>query len=98
MRAFAQRENVAYRTLWRSDKYLSLALSPLTSVPVDTVKAVHEAFLKMADDLEGARILAASADVLKQAQPLRFIASKDSEFDNMRKFYRTTLVQVELQQ
>jgi ABC-type phosphate/phosphonate transport system substrate-binding protein len=97
MRAFAQRENVAYRTLWSSDKYLSLALPPLPSVPADTVKAVREAFLKMADDLDGARILAASADVLKQAQPLRFIASKDSEFDNMRKFYRTTLVKVELQ-
>jgi len=25
------------------------------------------------------------------------VASKDSEFDNMRKFYRTTLVKVELQ-
>jgi hypothetical protein len=56
-----------------------------------------EAFLKMADDPEGARVLAASADVRKQAQPLRLIASKDSEFDNMRKFYRTTLVKVELQ-
>jgi len=28
---------------------------------------------------------------------MRFVASKDSEFDNMRKFYRTTLVKVELQ-
>jgi phosphonate transport system substrate-binding protein len=97
MRALAQRENVAYRTLWSSDKYLSLALSPLPSVPADTVKAVREAFLKMADDPEGARVLAASADILKQAHPLRFIASKDSESDNMRKFYRTTLVKVELQ-
>jgi ABC-type phosphate/phosphonate transport system substrate-binding protein len=78
-------------------KYLSLALSPLPSVPADMVKAVREALLKMADDPEGARVLAASADVLKQAQPLRLVASKDSEFDNMRKFYRTTLVKVELQ-
>src|SRR5881628_1081406 len=97
MRAFAQRENLAYRTLWSSDKYLSLALSALPSVPADTVKAVREAFLKMADDPEGAKVLAASADVLKQATPMRFVASKDSEFDNMRKFYRTTLVKVELQ-
>ena len=67
------------------------------SVPADTVKAVREALLKMADDPEGARVLAASADVLKQAQPLRLVASKDSEFDSMRKFYRTTLVKVELQ-
>jgi phosphonate transport system substrate-binding protein len=97
MRAFAQRENVAYRTLWSSEKYLSLALSALPAVPADTVKVVREAFLKMADDPEGAKVLAASADVLKQATPMRFVASKDSEFDNMRKFYRTTLVKVELQ-
>ena len=97
MRAFAQRENLAYRTLWSSDKYLSLALSALPSVPADTVKAVREAFLKMADDPEGAKVLEASARVLKQSAPMRFVAAKDSEFDNMRKFYRTTLVKVELQ-
>jgi ABC-type phosphate/phosphonate transport system substrate-binding protein len=97
MRAFAQRENLAYRTLWSSDKYVSLALSALPSVPAETVKAVREAFLKMGDDPEGAKVLAASAEVLKQEAPLRFVASKDSEFDSMRKFYRTTLVKVELQ-
>jgi phosphonate transport system substrate-binding protein len=97
MRAFAQRENIAYRVLWSSDKYLSLALSALPSVPPETVKAVREAFLKMADDPEGAKVLASSAAVLKQAAPMRFVASKDSEFDNMRRFYRTTLVKVELQ-
>ena len=97
MRAFAQRENLAYRTLWSSDKYVSLALSALPSVPAETVKAVREAFLKMGDDPEGVRVLAASAEVLKQEAPLRFVASKDSEFDSMRKFYRTTLVKVELQ-
>ena len=97
MRAFAQRENLAYRTLWSSDKYVSLALSALPSVPAETVKAVREAFLKMGDDPEGVKVLAASAEVLKQEAPLRFVASKDSEFDSMRKFYRTTLVKVELQ-
>jgi phosphonate transport system substrate-binding protein len=97
MQAFAQRENVPYRVLWSSDKYLNIALSAHPSVPAETVRAVRDAFLKMADDPEGAKVLAASADVLKQPTPLRFIASKDSEFDNMRKFYRTTLVKVELQ-
>ncbi len=97
MRAFAQRENVAYRTLWSSDKYVSLALSALPSVPADTVKAVRDAFLRMADDPEGLKVLTASAEVLKAEVPLRFVAAKDSEFDNIRKFYRTTLVKVELQ-
>jgi phosphonate transport system substrate-binding protein len=97
MRAFAQRENVAYRVVWSSDKYLSLALSSLPSVPPETVKAVREAFLKMADDPEGAKVLTSSAALLKQDAPLHFIAAKDSDFDNMRRFYRTTLVKVELQ-
>jgi phosphonate transport system substrate-binding protein len=97
MRAFAQRENIAYRVLWSSEKYLSLALSALPSVPAEKVKAVREAFLQMADDPEGAKVLAASAEVLKQGAPLRFIAAKDADFDNMRRFYRTTLVKIALQ-
>jgi len=97
MRAFAQRENIAYRVLWTSEKYLSLALSALPSVPAEKVKAVREAFLQMADDPEGAKVLASSADVLKQGVPLRFITAKDADFDNMRRFYRTTLVKVALQ-
>jgi phosphonate transport system substrate-binding protein len=98
MRAFAQRENIAYRVLWSSEKYLSLALSALPSVPAEKVKAVREAFLQMADDPEGTKVLASSADVLKQGAPLRFIAARDADFDNMRRFYRTTLVKIALQQ
>jgi len=97
MRAFAQREHLAYRTLWSSEKYVSLALSALPSVPAETVKAVRDAFIKMADDPEGTKVLMASKEVLQAQAPLQFIAAKDSEFDNVRKFYRTTLVKVELQ-
>jgi phosphonate transport system substrate-binding protein len=96
MRAFVQRENVAC-VLWTSEKYLSLALSALPAVPADRVKAVQEAFLQMADDAEGAKVLAASADLLKQAAPLRFVTARDADFDNMRQFYRTTLVKIVLQ-
>jgi phosphonate transport system substrate-binding protein len=96
MRAFAQRENVAYRVLWSSDKFLNLALSSHPSVPAETVRAVRDAFLRMSDEPEGAQVLASSAEILKQT-PLVFIPAKDSEFDNMRRFYRSTLVKVELQ-
>ena len=51
----------------------------------------------MADDPEGAKVLASSAELLKQTSPLAFIAAKDSEFANMRRFYRTAVVKVELQ-
>jgi phosphonate transport system substrate-binding protein len=96
MRAFAKRENVAYRVLWSSEKYLSFALSSHPSVPAAKVTAVREAFLQMADDPEGAKVLASSAAVIKQTSPLSFIAARDSEFDNMRQFYRAALVKVEL--
>jgi phosphonate transport system substrate-binding protein len=97
MRAFAQRENVAYRVLWSSDKFLSLALSSHPSVPAAKVAAVRDAFLLMADDPEGAKVLTAAAAMLKQPEPLKFVAARDADFDNMRRFYRSTMVKVELQ-
>ena len=97
MRAFAQRENIAYRALWASEKYLNLALSSHPSVPAAQVKAVREAFLQMGEDPEGAKVLASGAALLKQATPLSFIAAKDGDFENMRRFYRNTLVKVKLQ-
>ena len=97
MRGFAEREHMAYRVLWSSEKYLNLALSSHPSVPADTVKAVRAALLAMADDPEGAKVLAAGAEVVKQPAPLVFVPAKDSDFDNMRRFYRTTLVKIELQ-
>jgi phosphonate transport system substrate-binding protein len=95
MRAFAEREHVAYRVLWSSEPYLSLALSAHPSVPAKKVKAVREVFLHMADDPEGIKVLEASAAVLKTS-PVHFIAAKDADFENMRRFYRTTQVKVEL--
>jgi phosphonate transport system substrate-binding protein len=97
MRAFARRERIEYRVLWGSEGYLSFALSALPAVHSAKVQAVRKAFLEMADDAEGARVLAASAAVIKQASPMSFVAARDSEFDNMRRFYRTTLVKIELQ-
>jgi phosphonate transport system substrate-binding protein len=96
MSAFAQREGIAYRVLWSSEPYLSFALSAHPSVPAKKMTAVRDAFLQMADDPQGQQVLASSAALLKQTSPIAFIAAKDSEFDNMRQFYRKTLVKVEL--
>ena len=97
MQAFAKREQIAYRVLWRSAEYLNLALSAHPSVPDAKVLLVRDAFLHMTEDPEGAKVLAASGAVIQQTSPLGFIGAHDSEFDNMRQFYRTTLVQVEVQ-
>jgi phosphonate transport system substrate-binding protein len=82
--------------LWASERYLNLALSSHPSVPPDTVKAVRTALLEMADEPEGAKVLAAAAEAVK-APPLVFLPAKDSDFDNMQRFYRTSPVKIELQ-
>ena len=96
LRAYAAREHLAYRVLWASEKSLNLALSAHPSVAADTVKAVQTAMFGMSDDPERAKVLAAAAEAVK-APPLVFVAAKDSDFDNMRRFYRTTSVKIELQ-
>ena len=96
MRAFAKRENLEYRVLWSSEPFLNLALSAHPRIPEGRVKAVEEAFLKMAEDAEGAKVLTSTADLLKETSPMAFVAAKDSDFDNMRRFYRTTPMKIEL--
>jgi phosphonate transport system substrate-binding protein len=95
MRDFAHREQVEYRVLWSSEKYLNIPISVHPSVPKDKVAKVREALIHMAADPEGARILAASAELVKQKPPYGFVAAEDAEFDNVRRFYRTSLVKGE---
>jgi hypothetical protein len=46
----------------------------------------------MIDDPEGRRILEAGADLLKANGELGFVVATDREYDNYRKFFRTTKV------
>jgi phosphonate transport system substrate-binding protein len=92
MRDFANREQVEYRVLWSSEKYLNIPISVHPSVPKEKVAKVRQALIHMAADPEGARILAASAELVKQKPPYGFVAAEDAEFDNVRRFYRTSLV------
>jgi phosphonate transport system substrate-binding protein len=95
MRDFANREQVEYRVLWSSEKYLNIPISVHPSVPKEKVARVRQALIHMAADPEGARILAASAELVKQKPPYGFVAAEDAEFDNVRRFYRTSLVRGE---
>ncbi|MEW5710202.1 MAG: phosphate/phosphite/phosphonate ABC transporter substrate-binding protein [Pseudomonadota bacterium] len=95
MRDFANREQVEYRVLWSSEKYLNIPISVHPSVPKEKVAKVRQALIHMAADPEGARILAASAELVKQKPPYGFVAAEDAEFDNVRRFYRTSLVKGE---
>ena len=46
----------------------------------------------MGRDPEGARILEESAALIQQKPPIGFVASDNRDYDNYRRFYRTTLV------
>lgn len=93
MRDFAQREGVKYRVLWHSEEYLNIPISAHPAVAKADVDKVRAALLGMADDPEGARILAAAAELIKQKPPYGFVAARDQEFDNVRRFYKKSLVQ-----
>ena len=95
MRDFASREKIEYRVLWSSEDYLNIPLAALAAVPKEKLESVRTAFINMVNDPEGAKILAASAELIKQPPPYGFVAAKDSEFDNYRKFFKHTLVKGE---
>jgi len=92
MSDFARRESVKYRVLWSSEEYLNLPISAHPSVPKEDVVAVRTALLNMAKDAEGLKILEASAALVKQSPPFGFVPAEDREYENYRKFYKTTLV------
>jgi phosphonate transport system substrate-binding protein len=92
MRDFAEREKFAYRVLWRSESFHNIPLVARPGLPRTTVTAVLDAFLSMAADPEGAKILAAGAELLKLDPPFGFEAAKDSEYDNARSFLRSSVL------
>jgi phosphonate transport system substrate-binding protein len=87
MREFAQRENLRYRTLWKSQPYRDLAISVHPRVPVKDAEAVRKAFATMANDAEGHRILEASAKVINQAPPYGFIPATQKDYQAYLDFY-----------
>jgi phosphonate transport system substrate-binding protein len=92
MLQYAQRAGLKYRVLWESGDYLNLPISAHPSIPRHIVAAVRAAFLGMASDPDGKKILAASSVVIKQKSPYGFVQAQDREYANYRKFYQHNLV------
>jgi phosphonate transport system substrate-binding protein len=89
---YARRESFQYRALWTSETYQDLCIMASPKVPADKVAAVRAAFIHMLKDPEGQRVLEAGADLLKSTDALGFVAVENKDYDNYRKFYRTTQV------
>jgi len=92
MARYGRRESFEYRALWTSEIYQDLCIMANPKLPADKVAAVKNALIGMAEDPEGQKILEAGADLLKSNGDLGFVAADNRDYDNYRKFYRTTQV------
>lgn len=95
MRDFAERERFEYRVLWSSEEYLNIPISVHPSVPKQKAEAVRDTLVQMSNDPEGQKVLAASAELVKQDPPFGFLKAEDAEYDNLRRFHRESLVKGE---
>jgi phosphonate transport system substrate-binding protein len=92
MARYGRREQFAYRALWTSEIYQDLCIMANPKVPADKVAAVRSALVNMVKDAEGRKVLEAGADLLKSEGELGFVAAENRDYDNYRKFYRSTQV------
>jgi phosphonate transport system substrate-binding protein len=92
MARYGRRESFNYRALWTSEIYGDLCIMASPKVPADKVAAVRAALIDMVKDPEGRKVLEAGAELLKSTGELGFVAAEDRDYDNYRKFYRTTQV------
>lgn len=92
MREYAAREGLGYRALWSSEPFLAIPVVVHPRVGAERARAVQEALTTMADDPEGGRILAESAAQVGQVPPYGFVAASGSEYDNVRRVYRSRVV------
>jgi phosphonate transport system substrate-binding protein len=92
MARYGRRESFAYRALWTSEIYHDLCIMAGPKVPKDKVAAVRSALIGMVHDPEGRKVLEAGAELLKSTGELGFVAAEDRDYDNYRKFYKTTQV------
>lgn len=95
---YASRQDLGIRVIWSSEKYLNMPIASHPAVSKDSVQAVHDALVGMANDPDGARILAESAKLLKQKPPYGFVTATDSEYEKIRRFYQTSLIKEEFAQ
>jgi phosphonate transport system substrate-binding protein len=92
MARYGRRESFEYRALWTSEIYQDLCIMANPKISADKVAAVKAALIGMASDPDGHKILEAGADLLKSNGDLGFVAADNRDYDNYRKFYRTTQV------
>jgi len=92
MANYSRRENLRYRVLYESEPYLDLAIMAHPTVPDAIAASVRAAFVGMAADPEGRRVLDAAAASIGAASAPGFVAAANADYDNYRRFFRHTRV------
>jgi len=92
MARYGRRESFEYRALWTSEVYQDLCIMANPATPADKVAAVRAALIGMTNDPAGRKVLEAGAELLKSAGDLGFVTANDRDYDNYRRFYKTTRV------
>lgn len=83
---YTAREGKQFRVLWSSSPFNDLALMASPRVPASQVRAVAQAFIGMADDPEGRRILQAASELVHASEAMRFVAATDADYAAYRHF------------
>ncbi|WP_338760937.1 phosphate/phosphite/phosphonate ABC transporter substrate-binding protein [Massilia sp. METH4] len=84
--SYIARTRQPLRVLWQSEPFNDLALMVSPRVPPATAEAVARAFIGMADDPEGRRVLAEAAALVKTA-PFAFVPAGEADYAAYREFY-----------
>ena len=80
--------------LWSSPPFNDLALMSSKRVPKAHVRAVAQAFLGMARDPEGRKILAAATELIHAPEPVGFVAATEADYAAYRAFYQAAPAQL----
>lgn len=92
MAGFAQRRQLKYRVLAESEPYFDLAVMASPRVSAADGEKVRQAFVGMAHDPEGQRVLQRAAQSLELSEVRGFVAADDRDYDNYRGFFKHTRV------
>ena len=94
MADFAERRQLKYRVLAESEPYFDLAVMASPRVSAADGEKVRQAFVNMARDPEGKRVLQLAAQSLGLLKPRGFVAADDRDYGNYQNFFKHTRVPV----
>jgi len=94
MADFARHRGVKYRVLAESEPYFDLAVMASPRVSKADGEKVRQAFVNMARDPEGLRVLQLAAQLLGLPAARGFVAADDRDYSNYRRFFKLTRVPV----